>query len=108
MATACTMYLHPFRMRHKQNTHTERDRRLTISAYNLYLLLLLFPAALQNAVAFRDSFFARAVGQFYFDNVDCTGTEDRVEDCPRAAIATCEHRDEAGAICYRKQHTVAL
>ena len=49
--------------------------------------------------------FGEGAGPIYLDNVDCSGNESRLIDCPRIARAqtigthNCVHREDAGAIC---------
>ena len=45
--------------------------------------------------------FTNGVGRIWLDNVECSGTEDRVFDCPALPIGdhNCDHTEDAGVRC---------
>ena len=52
-----------------------------------------------GAVVFSDAFFGAGSGQIYRNNLQCTGSELRLADCPHGSTATCTHQDDAGLMC---------
>ena len=55
-------------------------------------------------MAFTNARFSAGVGPIYLDNVDCTGSEDNLTDCPSSAIFSCPsgHNEDAGVRCQSK------
>ena len=55
-------------------------------------------------MAFTNARFGAGVGPIYLDNVDCTGSEDNLTDCPSSAIFSCRsgHNEDAGVRCQSK------
>ena len=55
-------------------------------------------------MAFTNARFGAGVGPIYLDNVDCTGSEDNLTDCPSSAIFSCPsgHNEDAGVRCQSK------
>ena len=49
--------------------------------------------------------FGRGEGPIFMDDVQCTGNETRLIQCPSSGIGShnCLHFEDAGAICQRKQ-----
>ena len=45
--------------------------------------------------------FTNGAGQIWLDNVQCSGTETRLIDCPANALGThnCVHTEDAGIRC---------
>ena len=58
----------------------------------------------------RAQVFGPGFGIIYFDDVGCTGNEDRLTDCRHrgVAVSNCNHREDAGVVCRRKLHTLFL
>ena len=52
-----------------------------------------------GAVALSDAAFGAGSGQIYRNNLQCTGSELRLVDCPHSSTATCTHQDDAGLTC---------
>ena len=51
--------------------------------------------------AFGPEKFGAGSGEIWLDNVECTGEENRLIDCPAEAIGddNCRHSEDAGARC---------
>ena len=45
--------------------------------------------------------FGQGTGQIWLDNVECTGEEDSLDQCPNNGWAdhNCRHFEDAGAVC---------
>ena len=54
-----------------------------------------------GAVALFRATFGQGSGQIWLDNVECTGSEVRLIDCPANPIGThnCAHSEDAGVRC---------
>ena len=54
-----------------------------------------------DAVAYSRAFYGQGTGSIWLDNVQCTGTESRLFDCPANAVGShnCGHSEDAGASC---------
>ena len=54
-----------------------------------------------DAVAYSRAFYGQGTGSIWLDNVQCTGTESRLFDCPASAVGShnCGHSEDAGATC---------
>ena len=53
------------------------------------------------AIAFSSAHFGVGVGPIHLDNLDCSGSESKLIDCPRNFIVNCYrgHREDAGVRC---------
>ena len=52
-----------------------------------------------NAVARTTAFFGAGTGTILLDNVQCTGDEDMLIDCPALTMHNCNHGEDAGVTC---------
>ncbi len=54
-----------------------------------------------GAQSFGSAHFGEGCGSILLDNVDCLGSEFRVQDCDRAAAGNqdCGHQEDAGVQC---------
>ena len=61
-----------------------------------------FPPPGASAISF--AFFGQGTGSIWLDNVQCTGNETRLIDCPHDTIGShnCFHSDDASVRCQRK------
>ena len=50
-------------------------------------------------VARGGAYFGAGNGSIFLDSVVCTGTEDRLTDCPASTEHTCGHSQDAGVQC---------
>lgn len=61
-----------------------------------------------GAVALSDAAFGTGSGQIYRNNLQCTGNELRLADCPHGSVATCTHQDDAGLSCNMSKDLLKL
>ena len=54
---------------------------------------------LSDVVARGGAYFGAGNGSIFLDSVVCTGTEDRLTDCPASTEHTCGHSQDAGVQC---------
>ena len=66
---------------------------------HLFSLITLLYAT--DAVAFSGAHFGAGAGTIYLDEVDCTGSETTLIDCPRGSSVYCRngHAEDAGVRC---------
>ena len=57
---------------------------------------------LAGAVARSRAYFGQGDGPIQIDNVQCTGTESRLQDCPLLRTHNCAHSEDAGVECISK------
>ncbi|XP_038078149.1 deleted in malignant brain tumors 1 protein-like [Patiria miniata] len=45
--------------------------------------------------------FGQGVGEIFLDNVECTGSESTISECPNAGwgVSNCDHLEDAGVVC---------
>ena len=44
-------------------------------------------------------FGSRSYGSIHFDEVQCTGNEASLKDCPHQTVHDCTHLEDAGVVC---------
>ena len=66
--------------------------------------IILFPT---GAIARSAAYFGQGTGDIVYDEVQCNGTEARLQDCPRVGIGLidCFHFEDAGVECQGKHLT---
>ena len=54
-----------------------------------------------DAIAYSRAFYGQGTGSIWLDNVQCTGSESRLFDCPANTVGShnCGHSEDAGASC---------
>ena len=54
-----------------------------------------------DAEVYGEAYFGEGQGDIYIVNVECTGSEDRLEDCPASDVGDhdCSHSEDAGVAC---------
>lgn len=52
-----------------------------------------------GAVAFSGAHFGQGSGPIHADDVQCTGSEGRLNNCPYDTTNTCSHSEDAGVRC---------
>ena len=59
------------------------------------------PVVPTDALAYSSAFYGQGTGSIWLDNVQCTGNESRLFDCPANAVGShnCGHSEDAGASC---------
>ena len=59
----------------------------------------------QEQLAVSLALFGQGTGAILLAEVECTGSEARLVDCPRYALGSndCSHAEDAGIICQSKQ-----
>ena len=50
----------------------------------------------------EEAFFGEGVGPIWYDNLECTGSETNLTQCPHDGIGThnCDHSEDAGVTCF--------
>ena len=49
--------------------------------------------------ALRSAHFGPGSGAIVFDDVDCSGFEIKLQECPKSTHADCLHSEDAGVVC---------
>ena len=67
----------------------------------LFCLLKIQPFFSTDAVAYSSAFYGQGTGYIWLDDVQCTGNESKLIDCPANAIGVhgCGHSEDAGVSC---------
>ena len=70
--------------------------------YTFNVMFISFICA--GALAFSNAYFGQGIGPMIFSDVNCVGTEDRLNDCPHhrlqsSEIHLCRHGEDAGVRC---------
>ena len=55
----------------------------------------------EGARAYTNAHFGEGTGNILLDDVQCTGSESALSECPHSGwgIAFCEHSEDAGVVC---------
>ena len=59
---------------------------------------------ISGAIARSRAYFGQGDGQIQIDNVMCSGTENRLQDCTLLRTHNCAHSEDAGVECISKFH----
>ena len=62
------------------------------------------PCHFTGAIARSRAYFGQGDGQIQIDNVQCSGSETRLQDCPLLRTHNCAHIEDAGVECISKCH----
>ena len=54
---------------------------------------------LHEGTAMTGGYYGSGNGRIILDNVECTGREERLEDCRSITEHNCNHDEDAGVIC---------
>ena len=75
--------------------------QLQIHSLLTWKSIILFPT---GAIARSAAYFGQGTGDIVYDEVQCNGTEARLQDCPRVGIGSidCFHFEDAGVECQGK------
>ena len=59
---------------------------------------------LTGAIAISRAAFGEGTGPIHLDNMECTGNEETLADCPHQGLSVhnCGHGEDAGVYCQRK------
>lgn len=60
-----------------------------------------------GAIARLIAAFGRGTGPIHMDNVQCSGTEQRLVDCSHITNHNCNHGEDAGVVCQRLRKNIA-
>ena len=60
--------------------------------------------ALTDAIGIGRAHYGPGIGNIYFDDVRCNGTEPNITDCPHRGIGShnCGHLEDASVLCKRE------
>ena len=65
-------------------------------------VILCLAGPLTGALAAQRGFFGRGIGQIHLDQVQCSGTELTLQECPHGGVGVhnCFHSEDAGVVCF--------
>ena len=69
----------------------------------LYLIILYFI----DALAYSSSYFGSLTGPINIDDVQCSGDEETLLDCPFNPQHNCLHTEDAGVMCLELSPSVS-
>ena len=75
--------------------------RRVIDLTNMYIASFWKFLYQTGAVSFGRAHFGFGAGPIHLDNVDCTGRESNLTDCPHSSFVSCSsgHSEDAGVRC---------
>lgn len=59
---------------------------------------------ISEAIGIGRAFYGEGIGIIYFDDVDCTGSEQNISQCDHRGLGShnCGHLEDAGVLCKRE------
>ena len=72
---------------------------LVSSLENIFMWIIFSCIFVSDAQAFSNAFYGQGSGIIYLDNVQCSGSELDLFDCPGDTSPSCTHVDDAGVLC---------
>ena len=52
-----------------------------------------------DTMAYTSTYFDQGAGPIHLDDIQCTGNETRLLDCPHTTVHNCTHSEDAGVVC---------
>ena len=71
----------------------------SMTIQSCWLLRINDYCSVADAQAFSNAFYGRGSGPLYLDNVQCSGSEVDLFNCPGDTSPSCTHADDAGVRC---------
>ena len=76
----------------------------------LSLYIFCHSAGYQGGVFYSNAYYGKGTGSIFLDNVQCTGTEDRLIDCSHSSIgsSSCDHGDDVSVFCFIESKCISM